>query len=543
MPVPPGGGSFEPRQAVEKSDLEPIAGPPGSEIGAAPVRTATSGADTAALAKQMAGLPVPSASPALTRLLVRVTGVHADAVPGAATSGGSAGERAVRAEVLFRAGRVTDADAVIRVAGGTAGDPLLTGMGARIALARGDRDAACREANAALQSRDGLPRSIRGSLIGIQGYCGAAQGNAPAAGLAAGLAREDGGGLGEQTLAALDAVGVGDGVRFGGTGRISVLDWRLSQLSGQSLQPGELERLEPAALAALAESGGVPADLGVAAAEIAVRINAIDTGVLAEAYRRQPFTQAELEQGQAAGVPAGLRRALLVRAAERERTPFKRTRLVRAALDDARRAGLYAQVAATLERAVMDIQPVSEIGWFAETAVEVMLAAGRFDQARRWAQFGSQQGGGIAHWLALIDIADASQRGERGASLASVEELALRGRFTAEGLHRLATVLDALDYHVPIRLWEAASRSPQPTAGHLPTTGVLSELHEAAKRKDLVRTMVLVFQTVGAQGPEGAHMIALGDTIRAMRRAGFEREARAVATEAVFQLWPRGTSS
>jgi hypothetical protein len=536
-----GGAPFAPREAVEKADLEPIAGPQGSEIGAPPVRRAETGGDAAGLARLMAGLPVPSTSPALTRLFVRV--VAGDGGAGASASGESAGERAVRAEILFRAGRMADADAVVRAAGGTMGDPLLMGIGSRIALARGDRDTACRDGQAALQARDSLPKSIRGSLIGIQGYCAAAQGNAPAASLAAALAREDGGGLAEQTLAALDAVGVGERVRLDGTGRISVIDWRLLELSGEALQRSHHERLEPAALAAIAEAGRVPVELGVAAAEAAARINAIDAAVLAEAYRRHPFTSAELEQAQAAGVPAGLRRALLVRAAERERTPFKRTRLVRAAIDDARRAGLYAQIAAMLERTVMEIQPVSEIGWFAETAVEVMVAAGRPEQARRWAQFGADQGGGIAHWLALIDIADATQLGQRGASLASVEELALRGRFTADGLHRLATVLDALDYHVPMRLWEAASRAPQPTTGHLPATGVLSDLQDASRRKDLVRTMALVFQALGGQGPEAAHMIALGDAVRALRRAGLEREARAVATEALLHLWPRGTSS
>ena len=38
-------------------------------------------------------------------------------------------------------------------------------------------------------------------------------------------------------------------------------------------------------------------------------------------------------------------------------------------------------------------------------------------------------------------------------------------------------------------------------------------------------------------------MIALGDAIRALRRAGLERGARAVAVEALFALWPRATSS
>ena len=36
-----------------------------------------------------------------------------------------------------------------------------------------------------------------------------------------------------------------------------------------------------------------------------------------------------------------------------------------------------------------------------------------------------------------------------------------------------------------------------------------------------------------------AHMIALGDSIRALKRAGLEADARRLALEAVFAAWPR----
>jgi hypothetical protein len=149
----------------------------------------------------------------------------------------------------------------------------------------------------------------------------------------------------------------------------------------------------------------------------------------------------------------------------------------------------------------------------------------------------------LAHWLALIDIADAAQIGRRSHNLGFAEEIALRGRFSPEALHRLATVLDALDYDVPTRLWEAASRAPQPATGHLPATGVLTDLQDAAKRRDHVRLLGLVFRALGPGGPEGAHMIALGDCIRALKRAGLEAEARQIAAEALFALWPRTSSS
>jgi hypothetical protein len=146
--------------------------------------------------------------------------------------------------------------------------------------------------------------------------------------------------------------------------------------------------------------------------------------------------------------------------------------------------------------------------------------------------------------LALVDIADPDVPAQRrGEGLSALEDVALRGRLAPEALHRLATVLDALDYQVPFQLWEAASRAPQPTTGHLPATGVLAELRDASKRRDVAATILAAIRSLGPNGAEGAHMIALGDAIRFLRRAGLDREARAVALEAMFPLWPRASNS
>jgi hypothetical protein len=188
-----------------------------------------------------------------------------------------------------------------------------------------------------------------------------------------------------------------------------------------------------------------------------------------------------------------------------------------------------------------------EIGWYAETGVEVALAAGGYDKAREWAAFGSAPNGGagpsLAHWLALIDIADGRAAAQREENLRHVEELAVLGRIDATLLHRLATVLDALEYHVPIPLWEAASRTPQPAGGYLPETGVLSELQDAAKKHEFGRTVLLAMKTLGPNGAEGAHMIALGDSIRALKRAGLEPDAHNLGFEALFAGWPRAITN
>jgi hypothetical protein len=134
---------------------------------------------------------------------------------------------------------------------------------------------------------------------------------------------------------------------------------------------------------------------------------------------------------------------------------------------------------------------------------------------------------------------DPWRREGRLPGLAPIEDLAHRGSLGADVLHRLATLLNALDIEVPIPLWDAASRMPQPSGGHLPETGVLADLAQAAKRKEVGRVFLLVMRTLGPDGPEGANVLALGDSVRALKVAGLEADARGMALEALVAVWPR----
>jgi hypothetical protein len=122
-----------------------------------------------------------------------------------------------------------------------------------------------------------------------------------------------------------------------------------------------------------------------------------------------------------------------------------------------------------------------------------------------------------------------------------VDELAVRGRLGAEVLHRLATVLDALDIDVPRGIWEAAGRMPQPATGYLPETGVLADLAQSSQRKDTGRTVLVAMRALGPNGAEGANILALGDAVRALKRAGLESDARGLGFEALFAVWPRAS--
>jgi len=118
-------------------------------------------------------------------------------------------------------------------------------------------------------------------------------------------------------------------------------------------------------------------------------------------------------------------------------------------------------------------------------------------------------------------------------------EIAAIGGLPAPFLHRLLAVLDALDYEVPIPLWDEASKMPQPNDGYLPETGVLSQLKDTSDHGDVGRTVLLVAAALGPKGPADANLLALGDAVRALKRVGLDAEARRVGFEALYAHMPQ----
>ncbi len=503
------------------------------------------GLDIARIQDLVSGLSMPPRSPALAAVWRRFWSQGSTPPTGGRAPGH--GEALAR-EVLYRSGFVAELAARAPMAASSATAELsYEALALRLGLAMGQTEPGCARAKDLARSPGDTAKPIRGDMLLLAGYCAALQGNRAAAGLAAELAQAEG-------VGPVLAVGALDAVRSGVVftpklpKRLSLLDYRYLQLAGVVLDTDVLiERAEPALLAALAlgflasGEGREQAMLRVRAAERAARAGIIEAGQLAIAYR-------EAARANATGpetADAGLRRASLFTAIEAERVAAQKTRLIRSLLDEAHREGLYAVLADGLAGTIEALTPAPEIGWFAETAVEINLSAGRYAAARTWIVFASSNDPArdLRHWLALVDIADPKSSGGRGTALSSVESLSGRDRFKPGLLHRIATVLDALDHPIPVPLWEVASRTSPPISGHLPETGVLSQLQEAAKAQQVGHTVLLVHRTMGPDGADGAHMIALGDSIRALRRTGLDPDARRLALEALFAAWPRTASN
>jgi hypothetical protein len=521
--------------AVERAELAPVI----TSDGAGLPKELWRGLDLVAVERLMARLEVPPRSPALHALWRRLLTSNATVPAGT----GFDQFVAVRSEALYRSGLLREVTALVTPVASGRQSAIGMALKAKSDITLGNGEAGCVAAKLAANRNGQLPKLLRGEILVLSGYCAAAVGNAAAAGLAAELAREE-----EHdaplALAALDAVALGQKPRIPLPRRLTPVQYRLLLVAGTVEWTAILERADPALLATLVYERNTDPSLRLAAAEAAARINVLEPAELAEIYRSQSLPPPAVAVSILPRPDSPLRRASLFQSIEREHSPLAKARAIRSFLDDAHRSGLYLHGLSLLAKAIEDMPRVAEIGWFAETAIESMLAAARYDSARAWTAFalaldGGRLEPGLQHWLALADIADPEIKTARGANLASVEELALKGRLDAHVLHRLATVLDALDYNVPIALWEIASRPPQPNNGHLPETGVLAELQDASQKREFGRTVLLTLHTLGPGDAESAHIIALGEAIRALKRAGHEGDARRLAFEALFASWPR----
>ena len=520
---PPAGAYQRPEASpagVEKMDLDPVASNDGSGLPLELWR----GLDMRGLEGLLAQVELPPRSPALNAIWRRM--LQASAPPPT----GAPAEHfvAVRLEALYRSGLLAE---MSQAEAADAGNPVASVILARRDIGLGDAERGCQRIKSLANPRTGLPDRLRGEVQLLVGYCAAVAGDKPGAGLAASLAREEG--L-EADLALSVLSAFGDDLKPNLTlpKRVLLLDYRFLELLGPVNGRQVLDRAEPALLAVLAGDRNADPATRAAAAEAALRINAIAPEIVAQTYRE---VAASRRTTGSENEPA-LRHASAFAIADQQGSGAQLAPALQALMRDARRTGLDLQMGQVIASRFGNVQPGTQDGAIAEPLTEAMLAAGNIPQARAWSAMGPQ---GLQYWAALIDLVDPARKSWRFDSLAVLEDMAVRGRLSPDLLHRLATVLDAHDIDVPVPLWDAANRAGQPKGGHLPETGVLAELADAAKRRESARTVLLVMRALGPGGPDGANALPLGDSIRALRKVGLEADARRLALEALLPVWPR----
>jgi hypothetical protein len=475
------------------------------------------GLDPDTMQKLLAAAPLPSPSPTLAMLI-------GNALAAGAEGGGP--EIALRVEALERAGRVEDA---VKLLGGAAEaqEPGASGRYAVALIAAGREDEACGLALGRAPEAARANGEAKRATFLVPAYCAASKGDKQGAALALQLAR-DSGVEAPLAFAAMDRLTKASSRGVPLPRNLDVLDYVFLKLDPKG-PPGDVAaKATPTLLFLLAHDAGGPAELRLAAAERAAALNVIDGGALAGAYR-----EAAPKLGkQAQSAPA--LRARLFAALEAAPSAKIRAESIDALLASGRDAGIEIPLGQALAQASAGLALDPQAAGFALTGVRVAALAGDDQSAWAWVDAG---GGPLQSWQLLIAASDPfGPRAEE--ALAMGVDIAAKGGLPPPLLHRLVTVLDALDYDVPIPLWDAVSKTPQPSEGYLPATGVLSALKEAANAGDIGRTVLLAASALGPKGPAGANLIALGDVVRALKRVGLDAEARRIGFEALYAIWP-----
>jgi hypothetical protein len=509
---------MEPAPAEQRAPGLPGAPPPyasDQSAGALP-SDVWRGVQPEALKQLLTAAPLPSPSPTLAAVIARALAAGAD-------SGGA--DAAIRLDALERAGRMEEAVQLLSGAA-QAGEPGAAARYATALFAVGRDEEACEvplEPAPAAAHADGEAK--RATFL-VPAICAAMKGDKQGAALALQLAR-DAGLQAPVAFAAIDRLTKASSRKPPVPAKVDVLDYIFLTLGGGALGADLAAKAAPPLLFRLAHDPNAAPELRLAAAERAASLNIVDGTVLADAYR-----EAAPKLGKAQSPPA--LRARLFAALEAAPSAKIRADSIDALLASGRDAGIEIPIGQALAQASAGLAQQPQAAAFAETGVRVAALAGDDESAWAWVDAG---GGPLRSWQLLLAAGDPfGSRGEE--ALGAGVDIALKGGLPPPLLHRLVTVLDALDYDVPVPLWEAASKVPQPNDGYLPATGELSALKEAADAGDVGRTVLLVAAVLGPQGPSGAHLIALGDAVRALKRVGLDQEARRLGFEALYAHWP-----
>ena len=516
LPAIPGTESEAPSAPSRPHVLSPSAGPTGGSAQESPLPSDLwRGIDTAALERLLGGVSLPSPSPTLATLIARSLAQG--------TSDGA--ELAVRLNALSKSGRI-DQEIALLAGAMQAGEPGAAALYAALLLEAGRQDEACAVAiEPPPQDAAANAKPTRAAFL-IPAYCAAVKGDQPGANLALQLAR-DRGVQAPVPFAAIERLGKASPKPIALPKSVETFDYLFLKLNPKSLPTALAAKASPALLFLIAHDDTAPPGLRLAAVERAASLNVIDGTTLAKAYRDVAPKLAK------AATPPELR-AKLFAALEAAPSAKIRAESIDALLASGRDAGIEIPLGEALQPARADLAADPEAAEFAETALRAALLAGDTQAAWAWVDAGGDR---IKPWQLLLAASDPSDsRAE--AALAQGAELANKSKLPPALLHRLVTVLDALDYEVPIPLWDEASKTKQPNDGYLPETGLLSQLKDASDRGEVGRTVLLAAAVLGPKGPADANLIALGDAVRALKRVGLDAEARRIGFEALYARMP-----
>jgi hypothetical protein len=296
-----------------------------------------------------------------------------------------------------------------------------------------------------------------------------------------------------------------------------------------------LQNAGPAVLRAWATNAAVPNDRRLAAAERATALGALPLDELRLLYTEISFKPEERKTAiqQAGDNPRA--RALLYATAKQETIPAARAEALQSLLQAGLKRGEFPVTARLVAPLLIELQPSSDLDWFAPTAARALYAVDHPLEAGRWAQIG-----GAPTQTQLFLIARLAQGGNgpawpKDGFKSILEALQPKDGIVEPGKLLLAgALLQAVGEPVTPADWAALVALP-PTAGApLPNAALWLDGREAATRGRLGEALLDTLVMAQSGGRLSSEPIVIAEAVTRLGALGLEADARRLALEAAL---------
>jgi hypothetical protein len=543
------------------------------------------GSDRRALVALLPRMPIGKGSPAMRSLAERLLLSEAQVPAGSSKNVYDVFQ--ARIDRLAAAGYGAEiADLFGRVPEKIA-DTRLTHVRVDVLLLTANPSAACDEALSANQ------RSEEPSWLEVVGYCKLVKGDPDGASFTADMLRETGVDDADYfallSWLSLPEEARGEKPALKNDKPLTPLRLVMLKATGNEVTVETLDLASPLVLVAVANDKDLPSEIKLEAAERAARAGAIGAGDLAAAYAGVTLNAPDLADPvtAAASQPGGKGNALLYQAAMQAADPVSKLKILQAIWARAQADGAYllaakvnaeaakallppplavAEESAALamaspapsERAPIDLLPDAppaplpepesvlpppELVAAAPEIIRALLAAGDVVGARNW--YGVVQEGAAAGdakatftqaqlWPLLVVADPETQFSEdafdgwwQGQSQLGGADRSRRGAL-------LMAVLEGLGQPVPQAFWGGLYDGADQADGAVPPLPVWRGLNAAGEAGRLGESVLLSLVVLGDGGPAKVSPAVLGDVLKTLAKVGLDRDARALATEALI---------
>ncbi|HEY2892342.1 MAG TPA: hypothetical protein VGJ31_17025 [Dongiaceae bacterium] len=512
------------------SDVTPDYGGPLQEgAGGFPVDM-WKGTDRALVERLLPKLSPAAASPAMRDLTRRLLLTNAEAPDG---KSGGVNLFGARADRLMAMGLSSDAAALLALAPVSGTDALAARQRIDSLLLAGDDDGACKAVNDTRKVASSDSEWQKAQI-----FCQLRAGQNDQAALGLDLLREQS----ENDPAfftLIDVLGGNKTAKLDSLPAPSALDLSMLRAANLPIPRDAAQTQVTAVLAVIARDQAIDAPLRLAAAEQAAAAGGLAIEDLQKAYASIPYAPGDLANAIqiSARDPGPGSRAMLFQAAGTATDLVLRAHIVDAAVDRARHQGGYLLAVQVNLQYLLAIAPADNLVWFAGDAGRALYAAGHFEQANAWLRLAQQRAASdpeaAAAASSLAVYARIAGVGPPLAWDAAAVAKWRQAQATNNGdpAARLFAVFDGLGEPIG-GSWSLIG--PDPSGAGAPDSALWFNLGDAAAKRRIGETVLLVLYTLGDAGPGGANPIMLSRSISALRLIGLDVEARALAVEAAI---------